>query len=97
MSHDYQTDKLNLLKVKKHNLQYIGILGPKKGSTQLIQELQSEHHTIATDNIYAPLGLDTGATTQEEIAISIIAEIRSVYSKYFGGNLRKRKGSIHDS
>ena len=97
MSHDYKTDKLNLLKIQKYNLQYIGILGPKKRSTQLIQELKSEHHTIAKDNIYAPMGLDTGATTPEEIAISIIAEIRSVYSKRFGGNLRERKGSIHDS
>ena len=97
MSHDYKTDKLNLLKVQKHNLKYIGLLGPKKRSTQLIQELESEQDTIATDNIYAPMGLDTGATTPEEIAISIIAEIRSVYSKRFGGNLRERKGSIHDS
>lgn len=37
MSHEYQTDKLNLLKVQKHNLQYIGILRPNKRSTQLIQ------------------------------------------------------------
>ena len=97
MSHDYKTDKLNLLRVQKHDLRYIGILGPLKRSTQMIIELHTENHSIAASNIYAPMGLDTGATTPEEIAISIIAEIRSVFSGRFGGYLRERKGSIHDS
>ena len=97
MSHDYKTDKQNLLKIQQHDLRYIGILGPRKRSTQLIQEFQSEGHTISVDNIYAPMGLDTGATTPEEIAISIIAEIRSVFSQRNGGYLRERKGSIHVS
>jgi len=41
------------------------------------------------------MGLDTGATTPEEIAISIVSEIRSVLSTRSGGHLRERKGSIH--
>lgn len=95
MSHDYKTDKNNLLMLQKIDLQYIGILGPKKRSIQIIKELEIGNCSIETSNIYAPMGLDTGATSPEEIAIAIIAEIRSVYSERNGNSLRKRKGTIH--
>lgn len=95
MSHDYATDKRNLQLLQPRNLPYIGILGPKKRSKQLIAELKGEKVQITESNIYAPMGLDTGATTPEEIAISILAEVRSVFSSRFGSHLRDRKGSIH--
>lgn len=95
MSHDYATDKANLLRIHNHGLPYIGILGPKKRSIKLLGELKEVGNPIYEDNIFAPMGLDTGATTPEEIAISIVSEIRSVLSTRSGGHLRERKGSIH--
>ncbi len=95
MSHDYKTDKENLTKLQTYNLKYIGLLGPKSRKEKMLNELQNESITIRHDNIYGPMGIDTGATTPEEIAISIVAEIRACFSNRDGGRLRDREKSIH--
>ncbi|MFT6336634.1 MAG: xanthine dehydrogenase accessory factor [Saprospiraceae bacterium] len=95
ISHDYKTDKENLTKLQAHNLKYIGLLGPKKRKDKMLNELDSETITVRHDNIYGPMGLDTGATSPEEIAISIVAEIRACFSDRAGGKLRDRDLSIH--
>jgi xanthine dehydrogenase accessory factor len=41
-------------------------------------------------NIYAPIGLDIGADSPAEIAISVIGEILQVLRKRKGGHLRSR-------
>jgi len=45
--------------------------------------------------LHAPAGVDIGAETPQEIALSIIAEIKAVLSGRVGGLLRNRIGSIH--
>jgi len=93
ISHDYNTDKANLQRVLPSAAGYIGILGPHKSADKLFAEL-----SIAEDQrhrIYAPAGLDIGAATPEEIALSILAEVRSHFSHRQGSSLRYREGSIY--
>lgn len=95
MSHDYETDKNNLKRLlSKSPLSYIGILGPKKRARKIFDEID-----ISPENksrIFAPVGLDTGAVSPEEIAISIVAEIRSFFSQRKGTSLKFREKTIHE-
>jgi xanthine dehydrogenase accessory factor len=99
MSHDYKTDKLNLKKVLDTDCNYIGILGPKVRAEKIFTELDRDGSGMSEKrykNIYAPAGLDIGALSPEEIALSLIAEIRAVFSERQGGSLKLRETTIHE-
>ncbi|HXB95244.1 MAG TPA: XdhC family protein [Puia sp.] len=98
MSHDYKTDLLHMQRVLPGPASYIGLLGPRKRADRLFDELASTGHPLREADlrrIYAPAGLDIGASTPEEIALSILAEIRSHFSGRQGMSLRQRAGSIY--
>lgn len=99
MSHDFEKDKSNLVRVLKTNVRYIGMLGPRIRSERIWRELSEEGFEISTESknrIYAPVGLDIGAVSPEEIALSLISEIRAVFSGRKGGSLRLRSEPIHE-
>jgi xanthine dehydrogenase accessory factor len=55
---------------------YIGMIGSKRKTITIFKELQREGlpaHLF--DRVHAPIGLDIGAITPEEIAVSITAEL----------------------
>jgi xanthine/CO dehydrogenase XdhC/CoxF family maturation factor len=99
MSHDFEKDKANLIKVLDTKAPYIGMLGPRVRSERIWQELSDEGFEVSDENqerIYAPVGLDIGAVSPEEIALSLIAEIRAVFSGRKGNSLRLRNAPIHE-
>ncbi len=99
MAHDFKTDKYNLPKVLNTPAPYIGMLGPRVRAEKIFNELAEEQITISeTDiqRIYAPVGLDIGAISPEEIALSVVAEIRAILSERTGAQLRQRNTPIHE-
>lgn len=99
MSHDYNTDKRNLPKALETASLYIAMLGPRVRSEKIFRELEEENAAISHEDlkrIYAPAGLDIGALSPEEIALSLLAEIRAVLSEREGGFLRLRETTIHE-
>ncbi|MCF8247110.1 MAG: XdhC family protein [Saprospiraceae bacterium] len=99
MSHDYKTDFLNLKKILPHGLPFIGLLGPRKRTERILVELKNEgiHLSPAQlEALHGPAGLDIGARTPEAIALSIAAEIQSVFGRRKGGPLRHRTAPIYD-
>jgi len=77
---------------------YIGMLGPRKRADKIFDAMAAEGYLVGEEDrrrIYAPAGLDIGAATPEEIALSILAEVRSHFSGRNGASLRSREGSIY--
>lgn len=98
MTHNYKYD-ISLLKLLlETDVPYIGILGPKTKLNRMLNDLKGEDITI-TDNqikrIYGPVGLDIGAETSEEIAVSVVAEIKAVMSGKKGISLKYKEEKIH--
>jgi xanthine/CO dehydrogenase XdhC/CoxF family maturation factor len=99
MTHNFAHDRNILRSLMKTHVQYLGVLGPKKRTEMLLEELRKEGFEPAEEwlgRLYSPVGIDIGAETPEEIALSILGEIQAVIAGRSGGLLRNRKGPIHD-
>ncbi|VAW28592.1 Xanthine and CO dehydrogenases maturation factor, XdhC/CoxF family [hydrothermal vent metagenome] len=84
MSHNYASDLKNLLAIKEREPFYIGVLGAKKRKEKLLDEFLSFHpeaEEAFLEKVHGPAGLDIGAITPQEIAISIMAELMAVLRK----------------
>jgi len=58
---------------------YIAMIGSKRKVLNLVRELEKEGIPSASfDRVHAPMGLDIGAITPEEIAIAVAAEMVAV-------------------
>jgi len=98
MSHNYEYDRDVLKKLLKTETPYIGILGPRKRFDKMLAEFESFDIPFTTDDIHrihSPIGLDIGAETPDEIAISIIGEIQGKFVNRSGGFLKYRNAPIH--
>jgi xanthine/CO dehydrogenase XdhC/CoxF family maturation factor len=98
MSHNYEYDRDVLRKLLRSNTPYIGILGPRKRFEKMQKEFAVEGIRLSDDDIHrvhSPIGLDIGAETPDEIAISIISEIQGKFSNRSGGFLKYRNAPIH--
>lgn len=98
MSHHYLNDKALLPVFLSSPARYVGILGPKKRTGKLLDELFDEgfhFDEIQRQRLYGPLGLDIGAEGPEQIAVAAIAEIISVLSQTSGRSMRNRDTPMH--
>jgi len=99
MSHNYEHDKKTLRFLLNSKASYIGALGPKRRTDNILREWSEASETFSDEQLnklYAPIGLDIGADAPESIALSIVAEIKSVLKDRNGGFLRQRNGSIYN-
>jgi xanthine/CO dehydrogenase XdhC/CoxF family maturation factor len=99
MTHHYVHDVPILRDLLPLNLPYIGLLGPKKRGVKILGDLAAAGLRLTSEQqcaLHSPIGLDIGAETPEEVAISIVAEIRTTLSGRSGGALKNRERPIHD-
>lgn len=98
MTHKYLHDLALLQTLVLSPLRYVGMLGPKTRQQRLLQDLEASGFMPTLDQLrrlYGPVGLDIGADTPEEIALSIVAEIQAVIANRRGNSLREHVGSMH--
>lgn len=98
MSHDFDRDRLVLGSLLGSSARYIGVLGPRRRTEQLLTTPDAAGRASGLDGLerlHAPAGLHLGAETPAEIALAIVAEAQSVLSGTSGCALRDRVGPIH--
>jgi xanthine dehydrogenase accessory factor len=72
--HTHDLDALRALTA--HPLRYLGLIGSKAKVRRIFDELIAEGASNESlKGVHAPIGLDIGAITPQEIAVSIVAEL----------------------
>lgn len=100
MTHNYNYELAFLKELLPLHPSYIGLLGPKKKMERMLGELKENGTTITERNLetmHGPVGLDIGSETSEEIALSIVAEIKAVFSERNGHPLKYKTTIIHSA
>ena len=99
MTHHYVHDLPVLGELLRRPLAYLGLLGPRKRAEQILADLARDSPSISPApraRLHAPVGLDLGADTPEEVALSILAEMRAVLAGRDAHPLRERTRPIHE-
>jgi xanthine/CO dehydrogenase XdhC/CoxF family maturation factor len=99
MTHNYNYDIAFLKSLLQVDFRYAGLLGPKKKLEKMLDELREQQVRFSASQIsklYGPVGLNIGAETPEEIALSIVAEIKTILAGATGVSLSKLDQPIHE-
>ena len=96
LTHDDKFDEPALIGALETEAFYIGALGSRRNQERRRERLlEAGVSEGALERIMGPCGLDIGADTQEETALSIMSEILAVRAQREGGFLRDAKKRIH--
>ncbi len=82
LTHDPKLDDPAIIYALRCPAFYIGCLGSKRTHAKRVERLQAQGFSEAEiGRIHAPVGLDIGAKTPGEIAVSVMAQITAVLRK----------------
>ncbi len=89
----HRQDELSLRRVLGRGARYVGMIGSKRRTATVLEHLAEEGFDRAElDRVRTPIGLDIGAETPAEIAVSILAEVIMLNSGGEGGPMYFRRG-----
>lgn len=84
------SDEKALREVVNSNAAYIGVIGSRRKVAIILDHLRQEGVEEALlERVHAPIGLDIGAETPPEIAVSILAEILKVMKEASGRSMKE--------
>ena len=102
MTHSLEQDTRILRVLLQEELAYIGVLGPRRRTDEIMSALAEESNLPRSrvealaeewgERLHAPMGLDLGGSTPSDIALSVIAEIQQCRHKTSGLPLREVRG-----
>jgi xanthine dehydrogenase accessory factor len=98
LTHDAKFDVPAIIAALDTNVGYLGAMGSRRTHDDRLARLRAEGVTdAALERLMAPIGLDIGARTPEEAAVSICAEIIAMRTGRSGkvAQLRDAAGPIH--
>jgi xanthine dehydrogenase accessory factor len=97
LTHDPKLDDAALSIALRSEAAYVGAMGSRRAQAQRRERLLAagiEEELL--ERIAAPIGLDLGAVSPEETALSIMAEVVAVRNGRPGGRLSQASGRIHE-
>jgi xanthine/CO dehydrogenase XdhC/CoxF family maturation factor len=92
MNHSLDEDRECLAMLLDARIDYIGVLGPRRRTEQLLASLG---RTDRDPRLHSPVGLELGAETAAEIALAIAGEIQATIAGASAARLRDRPQAIH--
>jgi xanthine dehydrogenase accessory factor len=96
LTHDPKFDVPAIRAAVQTNVGYLGAMGSRKTHNTRVERLKEAGLTDAeVARVMAPVGIDIGARTPEETAISIVAEIIALRTGKAVASLRDGNGPIH--
>jgi xanthine/CO dehydrogenase XdhC/CoxF family maturation factor len=98
MTHNFSHDLQLLRTLLPSPALYVGILGPSKRTELLLEKVRESGFTPSAkqlERLHGPVGLNIGAESPEEIALSVLSEIQAFVNGRSGGFLRDHSGPIH--
>ena len=98
MNHNFDRDQEALSALTKISTPFLGMLGPKRRQQRIIENVRASGVLISDEfarHLHGPVGLDIGAETPEEIALSIMAEILAVLNERNAKPVRDRSAPLH--
>ena len=91
LTHDEKFDDPTLDFALRRSARYVGAIGSRKTQAQRRRRLIDAGIPVdAIDRLHAPIGLDIGSETPEEIAIAILAEMIAAKYRHSGAPLKDR-------
>jgi xanthine dehydrogenase accessory factor len=99
MTHHYVHDVPILRDLLARPLAYLGLLGPRKRAEKILTDLAQAGATIGDaerNRLHAPVGLDLGADTPEQVALAMLAEMQAALTQRDARPLRERTRPIHE-
>jgi xanthine dehydrogenase accessory factor len=82
VTHDPKIDDFPIAEALRQNCFYVGALGSRKTHAKRVERLLAEGIAQEQiDRIKAPIGLDIGAASPQEIAVAVMAEIIEAFRK----------------
>ena len=99
MTHSFTKDVQYLLALAHTQPAYFGVLGPKHRRERVLEkalEFKPELSIEFLEKLHGPAGINIGAESAEEIAVSILAEILSVVRNQQPVPLKEKSGTIHE-
>lgn len=96
LTHDTKFDVPAIVGALATKVGYLGAMGSRSTHAKRVERLREVGVTDAElDTVMAPIGLDIGARTPEETAVSICAEIIASRTGRAAPSLRDTEGPIH--
>jgi xanthine dehydrogenase accessory factor len=97
LTHDPKLDDAALIIALRSAAAFVGAMGSRLAQSKRRERLlDAGLDTEELDRLSAPVGLDLGASSPQETALSILAEVVAVRHGHRGGRLAERNGRIHE-